>query len=96
MEYEPAEESSSGPGRGQMIRAKYARIRSGQEDELNRLARDLQEARTSRSERITANTLIRVAVDALLAHPDWLSGDNEAELRANFLAHIRAGEWRQQ
>lgn len=69
------------------LERKEARLREDQVDELNRLARNL--AKTARrhrdpgdkAERITDNTLIRVAVDLLLAQSKQLTGTTETELR---------------
>ena len=69
-------------------RPKFAQLRPEQQSALDDLARDLQDARTVRSERITANTLIRVAIDGLLRDSDRLSGDTEAELRASWYAYL--------
>jgi hypothetical protein len=41
--------------------------------------------RAERSERITDNTLIRVAIDLLLAHGDYLAGATEEQLRESAL-----------
>ena len=59
---------------------KETRLREDQLDRLTAIARKLN--RTKRGgERITENTLIRVAVDLLLARATSLSGVTEAELR---------------
>ena len=59
---------------------KETRLREDQLDRLTTIARKLN--RTKRGgERITENTLIRVAVDLLLARATSLSGVTEAELR---------------
>lgn len=79
--------STSGTDRSK-IRTKAAQIRSDQQTALDILARDLQDARTVRVERITANTLIRVAIDGLLAHAGRLHGDTETELRAAWLEFL--------
>lgn len=69
------------------LERKEARLRPDQVAELSRLARELaREARKSRPAgetpaRITDNTLIRVAVDMLLAHSDQLAGIDEEHLR---------------
>lgn len=42
-----------------------------------------------RYERIIANTLIRIAIDGLLAHGERLRDDNETELRSSSLAFLR-------
>ncbi|TDD64795.1 hypothetical protein E1262_27130 [Jiangella aurantiaca] len=66
---------------------KEARLREDQVAELNRLARQLaRAARRARptgapGERITDNTLIRVAVDLLLGKAEQLRGTTEDELR---------------
>jgi hypothetical protein len=49
--------------------------------------------RAERSERITDNTLIRVAIDLLLAHGDYLAGATEEQIRESAL---RATARRQQ
>jgi hypothetical protein len=41
--------------------------------------------RAERSERITDNTLIRVAIDLLLAHGDYLAGATEDQIRESAL-----------
>jgi hypothetical protein len=53
--------------------------------ELTDLRREVMAARTEKAERITDNTLIRVAIELLLAHRDDLTGNTEAELRASVL-----------
>ncbi|MFE2749620.1 hypothetical protein ACFXKX_35770 [Streptomyces scopuliridis] len=63
-------------------------LRGDQQIELDVLARELQAGRTRKVERITANTVIRVAVDALLKRRNVLVGDTEEELLASFLAYI--------
>lgn len=69
------------------LERKETRLREDQVDELNRLARNLaKQARRRRApgdkaERITDNTLIRVAVDLLLAQSERLTGTTETELR---------------
>lgn len=73
------------PSERPKTRPKFAQIRHDQWTGLDALARDLQDARTVRAERITANTLIRIAIDGLLAHAGRLHGDTEAELRAAWL-----------
>ena len=52
-------------------------------DEIDALARDLQRARTTKEERITANTVMRVALQLLMKNYQFERGDvanNEAEL----------------
>jgi hypothetical protein len=73
---------------------KYVQLRGDQQIELDVVARELQAARTHKGERITANTVIRVAVDVILAHRQRLVGDTEKELRTNLLAYIKELEGR--
>ncbi len=73
-------EPEIGPRYLQMER-KEARIRLDQADALAQLTRRLNRARSGGGERITDNTLIRVAVDVLLARSDRLAGTTETELR---------------
>lgn len=60
---------------------KDARIRDDQVTALTALADAVMRRRRFKAERITENTLIRVAIDLLLAHADQLRGSTEAELR---------------
>jgi hypothetical protein len=53
--------------------------------ELASLRRRVAAARTNKSERITDNTLLRIAVDRLLLYADHLTGDTEDELRRSLL-----------
>ena len=59
---------------------KEVRFRDDQLEALDRVARRLVRARKGGGERITENTLVRVAVDLLLARADDLAGTTEAEL----------------
>ncbi|PNW65401.1 UNVERIFIED_CONTAM: hypothetical protein BEN50_03655 [Euhalothece sp. KZN 001] len=59
---------------------KEARFREDQFDDLTALARTLNRRRKG-GERITENTLIRLAVDLLLKEADQLEGNTEEELR---------------
>lgn len=65
----------------QRLERKELRLRADQLDELARLRRMLNRQRGGAGERITENTLIRVAVDLLLGQADQLHGTTEAELR---------------
>lgn len=65
-------------------RPKTAQIRADQWTSLDELARELHDARSVKGERITANTLIRVAIDGLLGHGGRLHGDNEDQLLASW------------
>jgi len=61
---------------------KECRLREDQVEALTRLSRHLNRRRQARAgDRITENTLIRVAVDVFLAQEERLGGDSEAELR---------------
>lgn len=60
-----------------------ARIRHDQVRDLADLRRAVAANRTDKTERITDNTLVRVAVDFLLAHRELLEGNTEDELRAS-------------
>ena len=59
---------------------KETRLREDQYVALTQLARALMRRRSDRRERITENTLVRVAIDLLLANADQLVGDSENEL----------------
>lgn len=83
----PESQSSVLPKYQTLIR-KEARLRGDQVDALSRLRRRLHRARTDRTERITDNTLVRVAVDLLLAHADTLHGDTEDELRNSVTSEL--------
>ncbi|WP_098010512.1 hypothetical protein [Streptomyces sp. sk226] len=69
-----------------------ARLREDQVEALGALRRRVAANRTVKRERITDNTLIRVAVDYLLAHGDELAGDTEDGLRASLLGDRDGGE----
>lgn len=60
---------------------KETRVREDQYAELTELARSLMRDRISTRERITENTLIRVAIDLLFTHREQLRGSDEDELR---------------
>ena len=60
---------------------KEARLREEQLDKLTSLTRSLNRKRRGTGERITENTLIRVAVDLLLNKSDELKGSTEQELK---------------
>ena len=81
----PDEAASAVPA---TTRPKTARIRADQWTALDDLGRRLQDARSIKAERITANTLIRVAIDGLLAHRGRLHGDSEEELLASWLEFL--------
>lgn len=79
-EPEEAPERESAPSYLDMVRGEL-RIRPDQKIGLLQLRQRLMAARTVTGFRFTENTLIRVAIDALLARQDELSGNNEDELR---------------
>ena len=61
---------------------KDVRMYEGQMEELTKLSRLLNKRRRGSGERLTENTLIRLAIDLLLANKDHLRGITEEELRA--------------
>ena len=76
----PAPTPEAGRPRYLTLMRKEARITPTQADELSRLVRLLNRARFGQGERITDNTLIRVAIGLLLERVDELHGTTEAEL----------------
>ncbi|MFS0746891.1 hypothetical protein ABC304_07600 [Microbacterium sp. 1P10UB] len=72
--------AGDGPMYATLVR-KDVRLRADQTVALTALMRGLMRRRTTRTERITENTLIRVAIDALLHSMDTLQGSTEDELR---------------
>lgn len=68
---------------------KDARVRADQDAALTALAKTLMRRRPAKAERITENTLIRVAIDLLLAHADELRGSTEDELRNSVTSELR-------
>jgi hypothetical protein len=80
----PPDADVSSPVGRPKTRPKQLMIRSDQQTQLDDLARDLHDARSVKGERITANTLIRVAIDGLLTHGGRLHGDNEEQLLASW------------
>ncbi|MFI9332958.1 hypothetical protein ACIGZJ_36160 [Kitasatospora sp. NPDC052868] len=67
---------------------KFTQLRGDQLIELDALTRELQAARTSKAERITANTVIRVAVDVILARRSVLVGNTEEQLKASVISYL--------
>ncbi|MGH3097932.1 MAG: hypothetical protein ACRDMV_18270 [Streptosporangiales bacterium] len=59
------------------------RLREDQMDSLAKIRRRVSSDRDDKSERITDNTLVRIAVDLLISHADELSGDTEDDLRSS-------------
>lgn len=68
------------------------RIRPDQSEDLAALRRRIARGRADRSERITDNTLLRVAVDLLLAHAGNLTGDTEDDMVASVLTEDQLRE----
>ncbi|MEV6456572.1 MULTISPECIES: chromosome segregation ATPase [Streptomyces] len=64
-------------------RPKWVPLREDQHSELSAIARELMLARSQKTERITENTVIRLAVDLVIRHPELLVGDTEDDLRTN-------------
>ena len=60
---------------------KETRLRADQQNALTEHARRLNRAKGPGGQRITDNTLIRVAVDLLLSKTDRLAGRDEIELK---------------
>ncbi len=84
----PSTPRSVQPSDRPKTRPKTAQIRADQWTGLDVLARDLHDGRSVKRERITANTVIRVAIDGLLAHGARLSGDTEEQLLASWLEFL--------
>jgi hypothetical protein len=83
----PSRRRKSAPAKEPVKRVRYdqyerkeARLRADQYEGLTDVSRRLNRTRSG-GERITENTLIRVAIDLLLSRRDDLSGATEAELR---------------
>jgi hypothetical protein len=69
----------------QTLERKEARLRGDQVELLTALRKQVAAQRRDRSEIITDNTLIRIAVDLLAAHRHRLRGDTEEELLRSIL-----------
>lgn len=78
----PTAPAPAGPRYLELTR-KEARLTATQLDELTVLTRQLNKARRGGGERITDNTIIRVAVDLLLHRRDEVAGATEDELRTS-------------
>jgi hypothetical protein len=70
---------------------KETRLRSDQQDALTEHARRLNRTKGVGGQRITDNTLIRVAVDLLLSKAGKLAGSDEAALRHSL--GLKGAEW---
>ncbi|MET8855512.1 hypothetical protein [Streptomyces sp. NPDC004579] len=85
------ESNRSGEPKWTTLERKEARLRADQLADLADLRRHLGAQRLDRSEIITDNTLIRIAVDLLLLeHAQRLRGDTEEALLASVLPRRRA------
>ncbi|GHH54601.1 hypothetical protein [Streptomyces candidus] len=82
--------SAKGAAEPDGLRPKWVPLRKDHYTDLADLARDLQDARNSKVERITENTLIRVAIDLITAHPELLAGDTEEDIRTGALKRLHA------
>ena len=80
----PRRRTTTGPRYLELDR-KELRIRGDQADDLTALSRQLNRARKSTGDRITDNTLIRVAIDLLMRDRDKLEGATEADLLKSVL-----------
>ena len=84
-------DEGSGDPKWTTLERKEARLRADQLSDLADLRRRLGAHRRDRSEIITDNTLIRVAVDLLLkVHAHRLHGDTEEDLLRSVLPRRRA------
>ena len=80
-EQDAAGDTAPEPAPFARLTRKETRVREDQYAALSTLSRRLMRQRVRKEERITENTLIRIAIDLLLAHSDALRGSTEAELR---------------
>lgn len=80
-ESKPSKAKATVPPAYMTLLRKEARLREEQVDALTVAARELNRAKPAGGERITENTLIRVAVDLLLSHGKKLEGSTEVEIR---------------
>lgn len=86
---ERQQDGAAGPvAKFAQLTRKETRVSEDQYAQLTGLARSLMRRRVSRRERITENTLIRVAIDLLLAHQGELRGSDEDELRRSVLTSL--------
>lgn len=77
---DPAAEDQATPTYLRYVR-KETRLREDQQNQLTLQARRLNRAKKNQGSRITENSLIRVAVDLLLAKIERASGDDEDAIR---------------
>ena len=86
---EVPESGISAPPKYLTLERKETRLRREQVSALGELARELSARRRQRGERITENTLVRIAIDVLLEHAGALRGDTEDELRQSVSSELR-------
>lgn len=84
-----SDSGSSDVPKYQTLERKDVRLRADQLDRLAQLTRQVSAARTARSERITENTLVRVAIDLLMSHSSQLRGNSEPELRDSVTSEVQ-------
>lgn len=77
------------------LEPKTVRVRGDQLKQLTDLRREVAKVRTDKTERLTDNTFVRIALDFLFAHADSLAGNTEEELRASLLGPGGPGVWRE-
>ncbi len=85
IEKQTAELLAEDPGTPAYLRyvRKETRLREDQQNQLTLQARRLNRAKKNHGSRITENSLIRVAVDLMLAKIDRAAGDDEDAIRAS-------------
>lgn len=82
-ESQTPEQTNSETAKYLRLERKEVRLRLAQLDDLTAITRRLNRARKGKGERLTENTLIRVAIDLLLENTDQLQGITEDELLAS-------------
>lgn len=86
--YKLTESESNEVPRYLTMERKEIRLPQEHLDQLTMLVRQLNRARKSSGERITENTLIRIAIAALLEHADQLQGVSEDELLQSWTKYV--------
>ena len=82
-ESQTPEQTNSETAKYLQMERKEVRLRLAQLDDLTAITRRLNRARKGKGERLTENTLIRVAIDLLLENASQLQGITEDELLAS-------------
>lgn len=77
------ESDTAGVPKYLQLERKEVRVRMAQMESLTTLSRQLNRKRKGQGERLTENTLIRVAIDLLLQNATQLEGTTEDELLAS-------------